>query len=268
LSERKKIENDLRDQIRMAAGRYNDTLLEIERKEAMVTKLKRKISSQQAAIADRDLQMERLHAEAAQTLSFQIEKLQTEKAAMKDEYDRSLAELQDHSDKQRTDFQQIQAQLVKSDKFTKQLQRKLANMRQTIDGLTQDLAIKMKQLEREKRLTETCTRAKILAAESSFAQQLVELKGRFECEKRRLMAFSADHFRQFLNIEEGIDEEAFKRTIMKVKDEIARLAASDVAVKRLVGADQGQRTEDAVAQALNPEFQFLACSNRCDQFFM
>jgi predicted sulfurtransferase len=65
------------------------------------------------------------------------------------------------------------------------------------------------------------------------------------------MAFAADHFRMFLNIEEGIDEEAFKRMIMKVKDQITQLETSDMVVRRLVGADQGQRTEDAVVQALN-----------------
>jgi DNA repair exonuclease SbcCD ATPase subunit len=251
LSERTKIENDLRDDIQRAACRYNDMLLEIEGKEEMITNLKRKIRSQKAAIADRDLQMQRVQEEAAQILSSQTEKLQTEKATMKDDYDRSLAEMQSLCDKQRTDFQHIQAQLVKSEKFTKQLQHKIANKRQTIDGLKQDLAIKTEQLEREKRLSDASARTKILAAESSFAQQLDELKGKFECEKRRLMSFAADHFRLFLNIEEGIDEEAFKRMILKVKDQITRLETSDMVVRRLVGADQGQRTEDAVVQALN-----------------
>jgi hypothetical protein len=66
------------------------------------------------------------------------------------------------------------------------------------------------------------------------------------------MAFAADHFRQFLNIEEAIDEDAFKRLIVRVRDELQKLASADLAIRRVVRAHSGQRTEDAVSQVLVP----------------
>ena len=105
-------------------------------------------------------------------------------------------------------------------------------------------------MEREKKLSAASARSAVLTAESDCAAKMNDQKTKLESEKRRLYAFVADAFKQFYNPQETMDERSFRSVVNHVRDELNALTLTNTAVRRLVGASQHQKTDDAVAQAL------------------
>jgi hypothetical protein len=80
-------------------------------------------------------------------------------------------------------------------------------------------------------------------------QSLGEL-ARKQSEQRRVFGFVADTFKQFLEGRDAVDERSAKNIVTRAKSELAALKEANAAIRRIIGANPGQRTDDAVAQAL------------------
>ena len=105
-------------------------------------------------------------------------------------------------------------------------------------------------MERERKLNESTLRAEKLLAESNYNQRTEEQKMRAESEKKRLITIAVESFVGLLDINETIDERAFKNVLDKAKRTINQLQKSDDEIRRLLSASKGQTTLDAVAQLL------------------
>jgi predicted transcriptional regulator len=105
------------------------------------------------------------------------------------------------------------------------------------------------QADREKQLTQASAQLAIQTAESEYAAKLNEEKSRWDKEKRRIIAYVADAFKQYFKPQEAMDERTLKQIVTKARDELATLSTTNAAVRRIVGASSHQRTDDAVAQA-------------------
>jgi chromosome segregation ATPase len=115
-----------------------------------------------------------------------------------------------------------------------------------LESIEREYALQVEQLKRERALARAEAKSEIVTAESDFHAKLEEQKTQWQNEKRRVLAFVIDQFRQFFDPQSGIEEDAFQGIVLRAKEEITRLMQSDQAVRRLVGADPRQKTEEAV----------------------
>jgi chromosome segregation ATPase len=248
LNEKARIESGLRDELTHVKATCQDCLLQLEEKSALIGKLKKHLRVQKAAVADRDIKLEALCQEMAAGSQAQTEQQAVEKGNLQATYEATISHLNEELVTLRSDIQSLNAKLKVSEKVIKQYKKKISEMRSEKERLDQELVIKNGQLARERKLAETAAEAKVLAAESDFTTKLEEAKRKLESEKRRIFAFAADNFSQFFNPQEAIDENSFKAVVVRAKNELGKLANSDVLIRRTVGASPGQDTTDAVAQ--------------------
>jgi hypothetical protein len=97
-------------------------------------------------------------------------------------------------------------------------------------------------------LSEAAPQSPIVASDSDCATKREEAKRKLEADQRTIFGLAADHFSQFFNPQEAIDENSFKAVLAKAKIELGRLTSSDVLIRKTVGASPSQDTADAVAQ--------------------
>ncbi|OHT04981.1 hypothetical protein TRFO_27429 [Tritrichomonas foetus] len=159
-----------------------------------------------------------------------------------------ITELQQNLENARNDLEKISKQLTAANKKLKQAKNYCLQAKLEKEKLQQEIESQRERLEREKQITETESKASVLKAESDYTAKLDEQKGKWEKDKRRYFSFVADQFRQFFNPQDSIDEKSFRDVVSRARDELIRLNAIDSSVRRLVGADNRQKTEDAVAQ--------------------
>ena len=81
-------------------------------------------------------------------------------------------------------------------------------------------------------------------------EKLMEQQFKHEDEKKKLFNVFADKFHQFYNPMKSLDEREYKAGVERCYEEFTRLNESDKNVRKLLGAQDKQTTEDAVAQIL------------------
>jgi hypothetical protein len=116
--------------------------------------------------------------------------------------------------------------------------------------LEEALAAMTEQQERQRKLTETAARSRTLQVDAEYRERMGGLRAEFDAEKRALFALVAETFAAFFNLADPIDERSLRGGMERAKAELARLAATEQEIRRLVGAVEGQTAQDAVAQLL------------------
>jgi hypothetical protein len=178
-------------------------------------------------------------------MSLQFE---NEKGTLLESYENLLNDLREQSDAQRVDLEQVAEQLREVQKREKEEKCWIKALEKEKKSLRNELNEVNERSLREKRLTEAVVKNAVIHARKESEQMLEEVKKKFNDEKSRLFAWAVDEFREFFNAGETFDEKSYRALLDRARNEMKRLVASDLAVRRLVGAEIGLATEDAVAR--------------------
>ena len=173
-----------------------------------------------------------------------------EKKQIVDTYEKAIAEITEKCNKYRSDVETMNKQLIEAEKKLKQAKSTIMQTKRENVKVSSELQALKEQSEREKKLIESSSKTTILNMENNLNNKLDEQKSKFDSDKRRIYGFVADAFKQYFNPHESIDDRSFKNIINRVKDELSRLSSSDLAIRRFVGAESHQKTDDAVAQLI------------------
>jgi predicted nuclease with TOPRIM domain len=144
---------------------------------------------------------------------------------------------------------EAKARIVQLESRERDLMRVLDRVAE-LESSEREALMQLDQLRRENSLAKAEAKNTVVAAESDFHDKLQKQKIALQADKRRIFAFVIDQFRQFFNPQSLLEEEACYAIIRRARDEIVRLTQSDQTVRRLIGAEPSQRTEDAVAQLI------------------
>jgi chromosome segregation ATPase len=158
--------------------------------------------------------------------------------------------LQRQCDAHRKDIQRLADEIAGFEKRAKETKEVILELKRENLKFEKEIRAQEEQSAREKKLHEAALRAAVLTAESDCAGRVNELKASADNEKRRILAYAADSFKQFFNPQDVIDERSFRQVLGRARDELAVLTEMNAAVRRIVGAPSHQKTDDAVAQAL------------------
>lgn len=230
--------------------RANEAASEIADKDAIIEKLKKTIEVQKSTISEKDKEISNLKQSSENTLNELTAKDDKEKKQIIESYKKAVQEITEQCNMHRNDVEKMAKVVAEKEKKCKQYKSKLMQAKRENLKLTTEIQSQKELNERDKKLADSTAKSAILNAETNFNTRLDELKCKFETEKRRNYAFIADTFKQFFNPHEGIDEKSFRTIVSRARDELSRLLASDLAIRRLVGAASHQKTDDAVAQLI------------------
>jgi hypothetical protein len=248
------IEKQLRQEIARQNGKLDDAAQKIAQLSATVKLQKETIAAQKTTIGEKVEEFAAFAAGAEEQQRALVERTETEQRQLIVAQEKTVSELQAQSDLQRKDIQKLTANLSAAEKKLKEARTQIYELKRDAAKREKELDAQEKQLEREKKVHEATSRAITLKAESDCTARLEEYKSASESEKRKVFAFIVDSFRQYLAGSDTVDEKVVKAVVVKAKAELANLTETDTAVRRIVSAGLGQRTDDAVAQAFLKRF--------------
>jgi DNA anti-recombination protein RmuC len=144
----------------------------------------------------------------------------------------------------------LASESAQSEKRNREAEATIVDLEQEKMRQERDLQAQQAHIERERKLNDAATKSALLRTQSECTSTINEQKATCENEKRQLMVYVADAFKQFFNPQDIINERMVKKIVDRAREELVQLTESNHAVRRLVGAESGRRTDDAVAQLL------------------
>jgi hypothetical protein len=203
---------------------------------------------QALTIAKLQEQLSETREKLAKVSSTLTDRFEAEKADLKAASEASFAQLRKELESQRSDLQEVSALLNESQATSENLRTANDQLSKQNRKLKTDLKAAKSAQAKEKRLSELSAAASRVAIENEYTQKFNELKTRTEAEKRRLYGLGAEAFNRFFNPLSELDERSFRSVVHQAREELERLTAADLAIRRLVNASEHQTTEDAVAR--------------------
>ena len=178
-----------------------------------------------------------------------------EKKHMQQTFDNSLAELREQCDKHRKDIIMLKQKLTEEECSNTTMKQQFEESQKVNSKLIKKIKSIKEQNEREKQLKDAECRMKISEAESSYQQKLDDERIKCSEDKQKIYSYFADQFNEFYSGEQEINDSSYRNTVQKVREVFCRISQSDIAIRHMVEATDGQPTEDAVAQLLLPSNQ-------------
>jgi chromosome segregation ATPase len=222
---------------------------EVSKLRETIILLKKSIRAQSEAIAEKEAAIGEARDEAVVREQELRSRWDSERQLLVDSHDAAIAKLRDHCEMQRTDIEKLAQNASVLDRKLQAAQDAIAELRRAKLRAESDLKDALEQADRDIQLATVSAQLAVQGAESECAARINE--ERVECEKakKRIIGFVADAFRQHFDPHERLDERAVRQVLARAKDELAAFVALDSAVRKIAGAAQHQRTDDAVAQA-------------------
>lgn len=240
----------LKDQLRVQKDQFDHLEIEYNNIKEQLTKVNKQLQLIKTQKAKRDNEYEELVKTSTEKIETLQDRLESEKQNLTESYENALAKLHEQCEQHRSDVEKINAALSEEQVKVANLKATLAKVEKEKLKAVADMQTTKNQMKREKILMESTIRTNKLQAESQYNERLEEFKGKSEAEKRALLAFGADSFRDFFNPGATIDERSYKAVLEKAHEKLVQLTQSDAHVRRMVSASEQQTTEDAVAQLL------------------
>lgn len=248
--EKSQLETRIQQLLNSHGERASEAADEIAEKDAIIEHLKNTIQAQKSTISERDREIANLKQSSDNSINDLTEKASKEKKQIIKSYEKAVEEITEQCNTHRRDVEKMAKVVAETEKKCKQYKSKLMQIKRENLKLNTEIQSQKEQNDRDKKLADSTARSAILTAETNFNTRLDEQKSKCETEKRRIYSFIADTFKQYFNPHEGMDEKSFKSIVSRARDELSRLIASDLAIRRLVGAASHQKTDDAVAQLI------------------
>jgi hypothetical protein len=218
--------------------------------EATIAKLQKQLHAHQGAVAEKSEKLSDLEQSKATGIHQMTTNARSEKESPVPTYETALTRLTKQCDTHwkeletdSCDLAESKARNRKAKSLIVALKRERLQLQSNIDSLA------MKS-QRDAEVRKATVRNVQPTAQSTVTQKLQDLKARFGNEKWRIFSIAADWFRAFFNAADSIEELLPRQLLSGVKNELRRLAESDVLVRRLVRAALKQSTDDAVAHLL------------------
>jgi DNA repair exonuclease SbcCD ATPase subunit len=196
--------------------------------------------------------LQRQLAEAATAISRAseslTERLESEKAELREAHERLLGQLRHELAEQRNDIKRLSLLLEEADHQNAVLRQANAKLAKRGEKAAREAHALKAASTKEKQLAKLSVVASRVSLEGEFDERVNDLRTRVEAEKRRLIAWAAEAFKEFFDPQEEMNERSFRAVVSRACEELDRLSGADQSVRRLLAVPAGQTTEDAVAR--------------------
>lgn len=181
-----------------------------------------------------------------------VHKYEKEKKHLIKTYGNAISEITKKCEDQRQDYSQLSQELKAEKEKSQQIINSAAKIKRENQKLEGTIKILEEQIQRDQSLAEASIKNQILSIETEYNQQLNDAKAKIESEKRRIISYAIEEFRNYCGSSKNFDERTYRSLLCKVKQELEQLSQSDANIRRMTGAYPRQPTEQAVAKYLSP----------------
>lgn len=248
--EAERIAREHKEEINSLQQQLVDSQNETEEKVEENNNLKKVIEVLRQTLKEHDEESAKKISELSKTIKDQDIRHEAEKQAMTNNYEAATKELTDQCEKHRADVVRLSKQIAELEQKERHAVDTAVQARKELCASKKTIKVLEEQHERSEKLH----KAEILTIQGEFEsklnQDIVKQKEIHKSEMMKMMSFVLDTFRVFFDATGSINERSFKQTIKNVNSELQRLQTIDSCIRRLVGAQANQPTDDAVAQAM------------------
>jgi chromosome segregation ATPase len=144
----------------------------------------------------------------------------------------------------------LQAALESKEETIRQLTAQVDELHAKLKKAHKKVQVHTEQVERQKKLLEVQTKAKLMAAEAEFNVRTEELRHECGTELHRLYAYMAEQFQIYFDASVPINESSFRQIVSRVKSEFDRHKRQETAIRKLVKAKESQTTAEALMELM------------------
>ncbi|OHS95888.1 hypothetical protein TRFO_10300 [Tritrichomonas foetus] len=178
-------------------------------------------------------------------------KFEQERNSLKKTFEQTITELKKHNDKCREDVEQLSKSLSSKDESINELQKTVKMLTISKAKISNEARSLSEQIGREKKLAEATAKSQICAIETKYKEKIENLKNQSTEEQQKMVLYVVDAFRSIFSGFVGrVEDRSFRTLVDRIRDQYGRLQESDVAIRRMLNAQDRQTTQDAVAQLL------------------
>ena len=202
-------------------------------------KMKQQIGDEQRELNDKE--------EAISQLNSILTQKDVEIQQIENHYQLMIEQLREKSSQTEVLVQAMQNEFESNDKKMKELNQQIVQLNFKLQKADLQIQAQNQSAERAKKLNEAQTRTQIMAIQTKFSVEAEEEKSKWENEKRALFGYMAQQFSTFFDPLQTLNEDSFKQTIVKIKNELERRNKQEMVIRRILKVKENQSTEDALA---------------------
>lgn len=225
-----------------------------------IAKLKQMVKDSQNETLQQKMKNEEIRKNCEEEINRAQSACRTEKAQLQNTIDDLSGKLLVEAKNHREVLKNVNDSLSEKEKQLDKVNQELMNLKFELDKVQMNADSKVEASERSRKLSECQYKAKILSIESQHAIDLEEQKKNDEKEKRDLIQYFIKNFSTFSDMHDQLDEDAFKETVRKVKNQFDKCQKRETAIRKLIKAKDKESTDDALTQfiiRMHPQFQSL-----------
>ena len=162
-------------------------------------------------------------------------------------YQGMIEQLRQKSSQTEVIVQAMQNEFETNDKKMKELNQQIVQLNFKLKKADLQIQAQIDSAEREKKLNEAQTKTQIMAIQTKFSVEAEEEKTKWENEKRALFGYMAQQFSSFFDPLQALNEDSFKQTVSKIKNELERRNKQEMTIRKILKVKENQSTEDALA---------------------
>lgn len=178
-----------------------------------------------------------------------------EREKLKEQYDMFVNGLKNKNTELVGAHEAASALLQEANNRNKEISERFSSLQRAYDDLKYKTTISNEEVERERKFIEMKNRYELLRQETRYQSVIDDLKASFTIEKRKIISYIAQNFRQYFDAKHELEEESFKIIVTKAREELDRLLNQETSIRHLLGLTSKASIEDAVAKLILSMYQ-------------
>lgn len=191
-----------------------------------------------------------------------IDQISKKSESQKDEHNeavQSLSEkLQKLTEDHKIQIEKLNEKLIESHQKYDKIAMEFSHLQFEKDRMNHSNNLKIEAIERSRKLSEAQLKAQMMSIDSKYAIIIEEERQKSEKNKRELIEYFICAFRTFSNVDQQLNEDAFRDVVRKVKSQLEKCERMEMSIRKLIKAGDDEPIEDAFTQFIikyHPQFQ-------------
>lgn len=240
----------LKSQLRSNKQQYKSLESEYHACNEELQRMGQQLNQLRSLQAQREIECKEMQRQAEENEKALADRFDKDKESLQESFKETLHKLHEQCEKHREDVKQLNQRIADSDIATSNLKAQNAKLLKEKLRAVNEMTQMREELKRNTQLVEQTIRSNKATAECNYNKSLEEYKNKIDNEKRALYAYAADSFREYYDPGSKLNESSYKSLLDEVHEIIDKLQKTDTKIRNMVGATNGQTTEDAVAHLL------------------
>jgi len=176
----------------------------------------------------------------------QKDKMLKDKNEMKMSFESAINELRKKNSELASMHQDILLVLDETRSELNDLGKVNSELNEENTELKHKIALEIDEIDRERRVIEMKTKTTLLSKEMAFRKSLEDQKAQFSFEKRKIIGFVAQSFRDYFDSHDELNEANYNCLITRVKKDLERLSSQEHKIRRILGIGKLDSIEEKI----------------------